>query len=349
MSLESEEWLNTQTLIGFTDVRGHAWHYREAVQGDEPNHYPQAIPVEDVRRRLFNWQAVERPIYVGGEGEFPLVTAALDAERKAICRSDTGEVLGVFKEGYVPHQYDEWLVRNVERILSQQAQIGSAGLLRNGAQAWVSVEMPENVTTASGITHRPQLIAATSFDGSLATTYKASDTIVVCDNTLAAGLHGGSQKYRLKHTRYSTGKIAEAREALDLIFATGDAVSTEIERLLATDVSPNEWHEVLDIMVPLTDKRGIPLEGRSLTMATNKRDGLVEMYTHDDRVAPWRGTGWGVLSAYNTFQQHKGIVRGTSRVQRNMANALGNEIADNDAAVLQALDSVKAKTLVFAT
>ena len=64
MSNETITWLNQNTLIGFTDNRGNAWHYKQAAQGQEPNHYPQAIPVEDVRRRLFNWQAVSRPLFV---------------------------------------------------------------------------------------------------------------------------------------------------------------------------------------------------------------------------------------------------------------------------------------------
>jgi hypothetical protein len=53
MSKETIQWLNTQTLIGMTEKRGNAWHYRAEEQGDEPNHYPLAIPVEDVKRRLF--------------------------------------------------------------------------------------------------------------------------------------------------------------------------------------------------------------------------------------------------------------------------------------------------------
>ncbi len=56
MSHETASWLNTMTLIGFTERRGHAWHYRAERQGGEPNHYPDAIPVEDVRRRLFGWR-----------------------------------------------------------------------------------------------------------------------------------------------------------------------------------------------------------------------------------------------------------------------------------------------------
>ena len=55
MSAETFESLNKNILVGFTDPqygRGNAWHYRADLQGDEPNHYPHAIPVDDVLRRL---------------------------------------------------------------------------------------------------------------------------------------------------------------------------------------------------------------------------------------------------------------------------------------------------------
>ena len=64
MSNETGEWLNTMTLIGFTEKRGNAWHYREELQGDEPNHYVGPVPVEDVQRRLFNFKVVERRVAV---------------------------------------------------------------------------------------------------------------------------------------------------------------------------------------------------------------------------------------------------------------------------------------------
>jgi len=37
------------TLIGFTEQRGHAWHYRAGAQGEEPNHYPE-LPAVGIRR-----------------------------------------------------------------------------------------------------------------------------------------------------------------------------------------------------------------------------------------------------------------------------------------------------------
>ena len=64
MTTETINDLNKNMLIGFTEKRGNAWHYRESAQGEEPNHYVGAVPLEDVRRRLFSWKAVEEVMYV---------------------------------------------------------------------------------------------------------------------------------------------------------------------------------------------------------------------------------------------------------------------------------------------
>jgi hypothetical protein len=160
MSAETLEWLNVMTLIGDTDTAesswrrdGRAWHYRATLQGDEPNHYPGAIPVEDVRRRLFSWQPrAVRPMvaeYTDLTEDGVETVRIADENRQMIVRpkgalspEDPGAILGVFKGGYKVHDYDEWLIRNVESILDDTLHIGSAGLLRNGAQAWVGITVP---------------------------------------------------------------------------------------------------------------------------------------------------------------------------------------------------------------
>ncbi len=64
MSKESLQWLNTNTLIGCTDKRGTAWHWRAEEQSGQSNHYPGAIPVPDVQDRLFGWTGESRRVAV---------------------------------------------------------------------------------------------------------------------------------------------------------------------------------------------------------------------------------------------------------------------------------------------
>ena len=149
MSEETANWLNSMTLIGYTDQRGHAWHYRAATQGDEPNHYPGPIPVDDVQRRLFGWKVLEGDVTstatVLSEDGVNRLTIS-DPDRKAMLRpphalgpEDPGAILGIFKSGYSGHDYTTWLLEQVAEILDDELAIGSAGLLKGGALAWVSI------------------------------------------------------------------------------------------------------------------------------------------------------------------------------------------------------------------
>ena len=305
MSQETVKWLNTMTLIGFTDQRGHAWHYRADEQAGGPNHYPGAIPVEDVRRRLFGWKVLEGDVTStatlltdDGVGTLTLT----DPDRKAMLRppaalgpDDPGAILGVFKSGYAGHDYTQWLLEQVAEILDDDLAIGSAGLLKGGALAWVSIEVPETITTPEGVAFRPHLLATTSFDGSVATTYGRKVQLVVCDNTHAVAMAEAGQQIKVRHSRHSQVKLADAREALALVHTIADDFAREVARLSAVRVSDGDWGRFLDELAPLPEQ-----EGRSRTLAQSKRAGLQRLWDHDTRVAPWRGTAFGVMQAVNT-------------------------------------------------
>lgn len=328
MSKESLAHLNTSTLIGNTDARGTAWHYRAEHQGEQSNHYPGPIPVADVQARLFHWQAESRQLaveslcdpaqmtHLDGDGR-PMRWVAV-ADRQAIVRSDTGHLMGIFAPGYAMHQYERWLLTTVADILDDTLAISSAGLLKGGAVAWVEVSVPETITTREGFAFRPNLLATTSFDGSIATTFKRTVTATVCDNTRDLALAEHGQQYKVKHSRHSHARLAEARDALAMIHTLADDFAEEVAQLCATTVTPAQWGEFLNRHVPERDAGGMPLKGRALTLAQNKRAALERLYSRDDRVAPWAGTAHGVMQAINTYEHHEGTVRGATRAERNM-------------------------------
>lgn len=352
MSKETLEHLNLHTLIGNTAQRGTAWHYRADLQGDESNHYPGPIPVADVARRLFHWHAQSRRLAV----ETPATPAtmthltadgypvrwAVVADRQAICRSDDlqGAPMGIFKTGYVMHQYEEWLLTTVANILDDTLSISSAGLLRDGAIAWVEVSVPETLTTPEGFEFRPNLLATTSFDGSIATTFKRTVTATVCDNTRAAALAEQGQTYKVKHSRNSSLKLAEARDALAMVHTMADDFAAEIATLTRTTVTEKVWRAFLHAHVPLTDQRGLPLTGRSLTVARHKQEALDNLYRWDHRAATWTGTALGVLQAVNTYEHHLATIRGTGRAERNMLRTVTGDYERLDHATRSTLGLV---------
>lgn len=327
MSEESARWLNTMTLIGFKEKRGTAWHYRAAYQGDEPNHYDGPIPVEDVLRRLFNFTVDPEPIFRLNKetGTFDTIEG-----RKAMVTSDTGETLGLFKAGYQGHQYQEWLIDHVNQILGEGLGIASAGLLKNRAQAWVQVEAPENVQTKEGVIFRPFVLATTSFDGSLATTYKNGVTLTVCDNTLRASLSEEGSVYKVKHSKYGTFSLHDASQALGLIEQSADAFSAQVTDLCDWTVTDAQFDEFMSKLVPIPEaKENVSTRGR--TMAITKNDVMRDLYENDDRVAPWNGTAFGVLQAVNTYNQHEAAIRGDAgRAMRNMENVVSGKLGTAD-------------------
>ena len=314
MSKETLSHLNTQVLVGFTDQRGMAWHYKKDEQGDEPNHYTGAIPVADVQRRLFSWHAVAMPMHItapdGTRYEVP--------NRQAIVRDDSWQVLGVPSKAYQPHQYDEWLLTQVANLLDDDLSIGSAGLLKGGAVAWVQVEMPENMT-AAGVEFRPHLLATTSFNGEIATLYKLTCTVVVCDNTRAKALSESSDEVRVKHTSQSLLRLADARQALDIVHHLGDDFAAEIEKLMSVKVSDRQFDRFLSILAPSDDRES----RQSQTRAENLRNTLRQMWQTDIRCAPFRGTGFGAVQTVNTWRQHiKPTRNGRSMIERTMLDTL---------------------------
>ncbi|WP_158889064.1 DUF932 domain-containing protein [Amycolatopsis anabasis] len=332
MSRETSQWLNTNVLIGFTDKRGHAWHYRASDQGSEPNHYPGAIPLPDVRRRLFDWTAEPEPVFVQGKFGLRQVPNTI-----AVTASDNGDVLGIHTDTYDIHQYQDWLLHKVGLILDDGLAIGSAGLLRERKQAWVSVEVPDTITTPEGVEFRPNLLACTSHDGSLSTTYKRVVTNVVCDNTMAAGLREHGQQFSVRHSANSGFRIVEARDALAMVHTVAEDFAAEVKALCATTVTDRAWRAFLDAHTPVPQE-----DGRSRTTALKQRSALTRLWTSDSRVSPWRGTAWGVVQAVNTFTHHEATVRNASRPERNMSRTVDGKIDKLDQSTVSTLGKVLA-------
>lgn len=366
MSQETALWLNTNTLIGFTEKRGNAWHYQEELQGEESNHYPGAIPVPEVLRRLFTFEVREAPTYymvpcgfdemqIMGDDGLPYRFIPSQAGRKGMLRSDTNYDLGNFKDGYKGHAYKEWLLDNLANILDDSELglgIGSAGLLREGGQAWVSIELPENMKAPGDVEFRSQLTCWTSFDGSLATGYGRHYNIVVCDNTREIA-HGqaakGGQLVRVKHSKYSDMKINDAREALQIINTMDAEFMAEVEQLTSWKVSEPQFEKLLDEIVPAVVNRDSKGQKRSGTLRDKKREQIITLYRQDERCSPWRGTAFGAVQAFNTWNHHYASVRGGKPIQiRNQENAIMGRTALEDNKVLTVLSDITEHALVAA-
>lgn len=319
MTMESMHWLRNNVAVGFTDTRGPAWWNSRGfgfaggvdmgIRDDgRPNHYPGPIPVEDLASLLFAHEIESVPVYVPNpefDGTNPDVPEFVQIpERQATRHSGNGTVYGIFRPGYEIHQPSAFVVQ-IENILDDDVSVGSAGSLRDGAVSWVSVEVPENITTPDGVEFRPNLYAMTSHDGTMATMFGRCVTNIVCDNTLRAATNEAGQKLKVKHTKNSGFRIQTARDALAVIHSETEDFANWTESLLRIKVTEKSFGKFLDLWSPVPqDTEKAKANARAVTLSENRRETLTSLWKSDPRVEPWKGTGWGVVQAVNTYDQH---------------------------------------------
>ena len=346
MSRETSEWLNQNVLVGYTETRGNAWHYKASDQGEEANHYDGAIPLEDVKRRLFDWEAESCPVFIRVKSSIDDATGMDDEgnpykmiqveDRQAVIHGKTNAVFNIFKDGYKTHQFDS-LLTMASNIIDDSINIGSAGLLRKGAVGWVSIEMPESIEVLDGFDVRSHLILTTSHDGTLATTIKPVDTFVVCDNTHVQAMSENGAQFKARHSKYSTMRISNVQEALGFVHRMSESAAEEINRLVEWKVTDDQFKKVIANLcaIPNLDDSS----QTAVTKAENRRSAIVNLYKEDSRVAPWAGTALGVLQAFNTYNHHFGSDV-AKRTERNMLNVLNGKTEKADTNVLRVLASV---------
>lgn len=371
MSAETIEWLNANTMIGFTANRdaykhmgwglsydeqageNRAWWYTDGFK----NGYSGAIPVEEVERVLFNWEPIETEIMykrrdvteqdadaIDGNGPFLWVPSD---KYKGIMHPETEVEFGVFgKDSYKIHSYKQWLIDNLSRLVDGEAGIATAGMLRGGGVAYVTVELPENVEVA-GMDIRPQLLAATSVDGTKATTYKAITQVCVCDNTLDLAISSGEGgMFKVRHSSNSLGRLGDARDALGIIYKQAEDMEQFLTELANVDVTDAQFNAIVKTIKPIPDMetgikggKHVVTNQRAITIAENTQQELRELWHRDPRVTPWNGTLLGAFQATNTWHNH---MRSNSDngVERVMTSTLANNVAKFDREFFQIVSSL---------
>jgi len=345
MSMETLTWLNQNVLIGFTGKRGKAWHYDEASQGEQPNHYPGAIPVEDVIKRLFDWEPVEGKVKTSYRAGGRSHTVEIP-NKKALVHPDTGEVFSVVGKGFNVHSYRQWLIENFKIILDDsELGIGSAGLLKGGGEAWVQLELPETIDGPGGIKHRPFLTGSAVLTATRSTSYSTGTQVAVCDNTLSSALAGAMAMIKYAHRKGVEIKVQDVRDALSIVMESADAVNAELEALLAITVTDKQWEDF--VAATIGPRPNAMIEGKgsaALTKWDDRHDTLTALWKNDPMVAPWTGTAWGALQAMSTYRHHHQVAKNVDggRAERNLINRVDGTNDKADAATLERLQLVLA-------
>lgn len=348
-------------IIGNTSKRkvagGGAW----IGQGEVIASYEDAIPVQAVNDLLLNWEPVEVP-------NANLIPVSLEADRidtivdgqayridvrpehKAIVRSDDFSSLGVFKNGYNSASYGR-MVNFFQESLQSSLQIWNAGELRNGGQFFMTVGMDETMhDNKSGLDFLPYVMFHSSLDGSLANTWVPGSLVTICDNMFAgqrAAARNAGRLVKFKRSRFSLSdeRVKDLRSALAVMELEAEATTNLVHELVDIELSRPQWLKVLDIIIP--EAKG-EVSKAAVTKTSNRRQSVDAIYQNSPMVAPWTGTAFGAVQAFNTYHHHAQSVRGTSRVERVFDRAIRGDMAEQDNLTIAALEKVLQRELVTA-
>lgn len=371
MSRETQDWLNQYILVGNCKVRPMAWHNNPELRrqkGFQDNHFQDPIPYGVVVKRLFDWEALSVPKanlvscdkkdanFFGPQGQpFRVVPTGqwekvgnkheYVGEEQGIIRSDTLSHIATHSGKYRVHDYKKFLLELHSNVIGDTLTIIGAGLLRLGAQAYVQVALPQTAhDETSGMKFLPYIMAATSLDGSIKTTYSAQSLLVVCDNTRDMALRQSERAGRIfttKHTKNSLdiGAIRDVRQALGIIHRTADDMIAEMRELASIPVTRRQTIKVLDIIQPIPLKKDDASE-RSIKIAENKREVLLHTIFRDPiGGAVWAGSALGLVNGVNTYFTHYATVKG-NRPERNMEKVIKGDFSDIDRDTVGALAKV---------
>jgi len=275
-----------------------AWHRLGTVVGDA---FGETKIQEHAPELLMDVELIV-PHVLTPNGISPLVKTA------AVVRSD-GKIVG---EGVGQDSYGIVQAREAFEFGQQLAgafgdkPLVSAGSIREGTQFFFCYEVDSREVGGERINSHFSVIS--SHDMTLALQGLKSTVVPVCANTVAMALESAVDRILLKHTSKVDERMAQILAARELVEEHTEAVVRRIATLQATQV--RNFDLVVDGVLPKMDGKG-----RGVTMRTDQRKQLRELYFDSELVAPWRGTGWGALQAVNSFEQWVAPVRGKAKGQ----------------------------------
>ena len=344
MSKETYEYLNAGNILvgGKADRAFTWWDVPELQTHGKQIFWDHFIPADAILNGPFGWTALEIVPTVEVDGKH----VPMDGY-KAIVRNDTGKTLGVFKQGYQPHQPHQ-LVDLAMDLLGNEVGFTSAGRLRDGAVLWLEASvLREYHNDAAGFGYVPNMLFTTSFNGTLITDAIRTAKYSICDNTHEIARQAKVARVGAKHTKFSLDKLAKAHSLLGIIEQDAADLDAEITADVQTEMSGKQFGKFMDLWVPIPEwKEGEPTN--SLSIATKKRDGIQTMWISDPRVAPWKGTVFGAKQLISTWNEHGGRDRDDTiddmgkRFHRNMLATLSGGLRKSQVEAEKALEAAMA-------
>lgn len=233
-------------------------------------------------------------------------------QRKAVVRSDTGDVLGVVGNTYIPIQNVECFSFLDAVVAEGGIRYHTAGALGKGERIWLLAKLPGQlrVKGSDDLTDK-FLLLSNSHNGTSALRVFFTPIRVVCANTLAiAHRRGASQGVSILHKGELAAKVQNAQRALGLAVRFFDDLESKINRLAGHHPTATQLASFFSTIYPDRESGG----GRS----AKARETLMQLFERGQGqdMREIRHSSWAALNAVTEFVDHHRPTRGHDELAR---------------------------------
>ncbi len=223
--------------------------------------------------------------------------------------------LGVTGERYQIHQNEE-TVEFVQTVLDEGgANIVAAGYFGLGQRTFVIAKMPEGILIGGQDAHDFYVGIGNSFDGSGKFTVWTTALRLQCTNMLTASMKGAKSRWGVRHTGDLRGKIAQARESLQLSFAWAEEFAVGGDWMLSQPFSAGDFRTMVNRLEPPSDSAHKGWQARQEL----KRQTLEGLFHEAPTNELGRGTKWGAYNAFTEYFDYFQPVKGADENGRKRA------------------------------
>jgi phage/plasmid-like protein (TIGR03299 family) len=293
---ELETFANGQTA--FASARLSAWHQLGTIT-------EQCMTADEIMTKalLGGWKV--RKIDLQGVEVTDAGTKIIDCTDKWMTvRTNivTGvtEYLGVVGDEYQVVQ-NEQVAEMLDTLVDESgAHFETAGSLRGGKSVFVTMKLPSGMRVA-GVDDLDLYLAATSgHDGTQSLRVDATPVRIVCANPQRAALRRTKGYYVFRHTSNVHAQIAQAREAMGLMWTYLEAFQSEAEKMINETLTMGEFEKVVAELWPVADNAS-----ETTKKNAKKRASALRYLIRDaDTQKAIAGTRWAGFQAVTEYIDH---------------------------------------------
>ena len=219
------------------------------------------------------------------------------SDRWAAVRTDTGDVLGIVREGYEPIQNRDAFGFFDRLVGAGEAIYETAGALGKGERTWILAKLPGYIRVRGKDIVSKYLLLSNSHDGSSLVQMKLTPIRVVCNNTLTAALKGAGE-INIDHSINTVEDTAQALSLLGLSHSLYEELGVIFNRMAVTKITGGQLLEYVRALVPDNE------ENQDNTTVQDIREAILDLHENGRGADLSRGTLWGAFNCVAEFTDH---------------------------------------------